>query len=125
MLRNSVFSTKTPKVSFARQLRAQGTSGERLLWKKLRAKRFHGLKFRRQVPIGPYIVDFLCVQKKFIIEIDGDSHFQPGARERDATRERYLRAAGFELFRCGNHQVLHSTSATIQQIASAMGFLSD
>ncbi|MBN2408270.1 MAG: DUF559 domain-containing protein [Candidatus Aminicenantes bacterium] len=56
---------------FARALRKRSTEAENLLWKKLRAKRLNGLKFRRQEPIGGYIVDFVCFERKVIIELDG------------------------------------------------------
>ena len=97
MLRNNLnISSEKEKRDFARHLRTRQTNGERALWRKIRAKRFHGIKFRRQVPIGPYIVDFLYIQKKLIIEIDGDSHYEPGAKEKDAIREAYLREMGFD-----------------------------
>lgn len=67
MLRGIVFSTKKPKTTFARDLRKDQTPGEKVLWGKIRERRFHGFKFRRQVPIGPYIVDFLCIAKKLIL----------------------------------------------------------
>ena len=100
----------------ARSLRQQQTSGEKALWKELRAKRFHGHKFRRQVPIGPFIVDFLCAEMKLIIEIDGDSHWEPGVQEYDRGRETYLRAQGFEILRFGNRETLHSMESVLERI---------
>jgi very-short-patch-repair endonuclease len=125
MLRNSIYSTRTPKIRFARQLRKRHTSAERLLWKKLRAKRFHGYKFRRQVPIGPFIVDFLCAEKRLIIEVDGDSHFMPGAQERDARREAYLCSAGFRVYRCGNVQLFTEIDGVLAQVALLLEVHSD
>jgi len=104
------------KTAFARMLRSNQTSGEKKLWKKLRGKRFHGLKIRRQVPVGPYIVDFLCVEKRLIIEVDGDSHFESGAGERDEKRELYLRSQGFRILRIGERQTAGSMESVLATI---------
>ncbi|MDP7069344.1 MAG: endonuclease domain-containing protein [Candidatus Peribacteraceae bacterium] len=118
MLRNNLnISSEKEKRDFARHLRTRQTNGERALWRKIRAKRFHGIKFRRQVPIGPYIVDFLYIQKKLIIEIDGDSHYEPGAKEKDAIREAYLREKGFNLLRFSNDAALNSIEWVLTEIA--------
>ena len=101
------------------------TPGEKELWRKLRSKKLHGLKFRRQVPIGSYIVDFLCPEKKLIIEIDGDSHFQPGAKEKDDVREAYLRDAEFHMLRFSNHYTCECTDAVLEQIGAYLGYSSD
>lgn len=116
MLRNTI-NTVSGKKRFARHLRTQQTNGEKALWRKLRANRFHLLKFRRQVPIGPYIVDFLCVQKNLIIEIDGDSHYEPGAKQKDAVREEYLRKKGFDVLRFSNDAALQSLDWILTNIA--------
>lgn len=113
---NNKDPTVLRKLERARSLRQQQTSGEKALWKELRAKRFHGHKFRRQVPIGPFIVDFLCAEMKLIIEIDGDSHWEPGAQEHDRKRETYLRAQGFEILRFGNRETLHSMESVLERI---------
>ena len=125
MLRNSVFSTQRPKISFARRLRKTLTPGEKALWRKLRAQQFHGFKFRRQVPLGPYIVDFLCVEKKIIIEIDGDSHFEPGAQKRDEKRELYLRSLGFEVLRFENRRAVHQVDLVLTAIGRVFGVSKD
>ncbi|MBI1934405.1 endonuclease domain-containing protein [Candidatus Peregrinibacteria bacterium] len=125
MLRNSVYSTHTPKTQFARGLRKDLTPGEKILWRKLRAKRFQGFKFRRQVPVGPYIIDFLCAERKLIIEIDGDSHYEPGAQERDAKREGYLRAQGFDILRFGNTQTVQELNMVIEKIGRVLGCFLD
>ena len=125
MLRNFVFSVQRPKTTFARYLRKHSTTGERILWQKLRAKRFHGLVFRRQVPIGPYIVDFLCVKHRLVIEVDGDSHYALGAQERDARREQYLCQQGFRVLRFGNAQVVQGVDTVIGTITQTLGFPSD
>lgn len=116
MLRNTVYSKKKPKITFARILRKDQTPGEKVLWKKIRERRFHGFKFRRQVPIGPYIVDFLCTEKKLIVEIDGDSHYEPGAQEQDGKREAYLRTQGFDVLRVGNRQTIQELNAVLAKL---------
>lgn len=125
MLRNMVYATEKPKVLYARKLRRNQTPGERALWRKLRAERFHGFKFRRQVPLGPYIVDFLCMEKKLIIEIDGDSHYEPGAQVRDAKREHYLRTQGFHVLRFGNGQTCTAIDAVLAAIGRVLGCYAD
>ena len=121
MLRNTVYIKQKPKITFARHLRQDRTPGEKVLWRKIRERRFHGLKFRRQVPIGPYIVDFLCVEKNLIIEIDGDSHYGQGAQERDAKREAYLQVQGFDILRVGNRQVTQELDTVIAKLGQVLG----
>lgn len=125
MLRNTKRILVTPKTNFARDLRKTMTPGEKVLWKNIRGKQFHGLKFRRQVPIGPYIVDFLCVEKGLIIEIDGDSHYETGAKERDDVREAYLRTHGFTVLRFGNRQTIQELDTVLTMVGQVLGFSTD
>lgn len=101
---------------FSKELRARQTRCERKLWKKLRAGRFHDYKFRRQVPLGPFIVDFLCVEARLIIEIDGDSHWQYGAQKYDRDRQKYLETKGFYFLRFGNREVLYEIDLVLSCI---------
>lgn len=71
----------------AKNLRKRATDTEQLLWQHLRAKRFGGLKFRRQEPMGPYIVDFVCFGKKVIVELDGGQHALQAEMENDSIRD--------------------------------------
>ena len=121
MLSWSLLTGAEPKTKFARLLRNKQTPGEKMLWKKLRNRRFYGLKMRRQVPIGPFIVDFLCAEKRLVIEIDGDSHFEPGAGERDESREAYLRSREFTVLRFGERQVAESLDSVLATIGEALG----
>jgi very-short-patch-repair endonuclease len=105
-----------PKTTFARRLRQNQTSGEKSLWYKLRDRRFHGLKFRRQVPIGPYIVDFFCLEKHLVIEIDGDTHFVPGAKERDDVREKFLIEKGLRVLRFTNAQSVEALDWVLDEL---------
>ncbi len=109
-----------PKLAFAKELRQNQTPGEKVLWSKLRGNKFHGFKFRRQVPIGPYIVDFFCVDKNLVIEVDGDSHFQPGAQEKDAIREAFLVSRHLRVLRFGNRQVVESWEWVLSEIRTAL-----
>ncbi|MFH1348383.1 MAG: endonuclease domain-containing protein [Patescibacteria group bacterium] len=93
------------------------------MWKKLRARRFHGLKFRRQVPIGQYIVDFLCVEKNLIIEIDGSSHCYATTKKHDRNREEFLKSKGFEIIRFSNSQSVESTEYVLSCIREYLGII--
>ena len=89
---------------FARQLRKESTDAEHKLWYLLRDRRFQGRKFRRQVPVGPFIADFVCVEERLIVELDGGQHTEH--EERDQARTRYLEAAGYRVVRFWNNEVL-------------------
>jgi len=122
MLKYFTYNLHKPKTSFAQNLRKRQTPGELKLWRALRAKRFHGLKFRRQVPVGPYIVDFLCVEKRLIIEIDGISHFKPGAEAYDIEREEYLKSEGLKVIRFGNGQTVNHLNSVLKKIEKALTY---
>jgi very-short-patch-repair endonuclease len=93
-------------LAFARQLRRRMTVAEEVLWRSLRGSGFDGLKFRRQVPIGRYVVDFLCLQHRLIIELDGAPHEKEAQKYRDAIRDTYLRAQGYRILRLPNDLVI-------------------
>ena len=87
------------KTNRARVLRANDTLAEAKLWQELRNRRLGGLKFVRQAPVGPYFVDFLCRERRIIVEIDGGTHGSDAERAADAAREAELRRLGFRVFR--------------------------
>ncbi len=89
----------------ARVLRRYQTPHEELLWNELRGRKIEGLKFRRQVPIGQFIVDFLCYEAGLIIEVDGAQHSDLHVREYDHVRTNYLREQGFAVLRFTNREV--------------------
>ncbi|NWG39481.1 MAG: endonuclease domain-containing protein [Hydrogenophilaceae bacterium] len=99
---------------FARQLRAQQTDMERRLWQRLRAHRFQGHKFRRQQPIVPYIVDFVCHDAKLIIELDGGQHAEAVAE--DARRDAWLKAEGYRVLRIWNNEWLENETGVMEKI---------
>ncbi len=94
------------KISFARQLRQNQTDVEQLLWKYLRNRRFDGVKFRRQHPIDPYIVDFICLEKKLIIELDGGNHNTEEGKKNDKERSLYLQKNNYKLLRFWNNELI-------------------
>ncbi len=88
----------------ARKLRRGMSDEERVLWMLLRDRRFADFKFRRQVPLGDYVVDFVCFDAKLVLELDGSQHAEPEQAAFDARRTRVLEAAGFRVARiwCGD-----------------------
>ncbi|MGN6328753.1 MAG: endonuclease domain-containing protein [Rhodanobacter sp.] len=105
------------KIHFARQLRREMTTAERYLWTRLRRRQLSGCRFRRQHPLGPYIADFVCIEKMLVIEIDGSQHGEPGT---DARRDAWLRHQGFKVIRCWNHDVVDRTDQVLASIAEAL-----
>jgi ATP-dependent DNA helicase DinG len=102
----------------ARRLRAQLTDGERKLWSHLRSRQLVGAKFRRQHPIGSYIVDFCCLDRKLVVEVDGGHHV--AQLEADEQRTRFLMKLGYRVLRFWDNDVLANTDAVLQQIAEAL-----
>ena len=100
----------------ARRLRRGQTDAERLLWSKLRARRTLGLKFRRQAPIGPYIVDFVCFEQKLVIELDGGGHGAESQRAYDERRTKWLNEQGFTVLRFWDNEVLQETESVLERI---------
>lgn len=105
---------ESPLLARARQLRTSQTEAELRLWYHLRASRFLGLKFRRQMPLGPYIADFVCVERRLVIELDGGQHAEQAAY--DARRDAWMRQQGFTVMRFWNNAVLGETEAVLERI---------
>ena len=97
----------------AKRMRGNPTDAEALLWSILRAKRLGGFKFRRQVQIGRYIVDFGCFERRVIIEADGSQHAESSA---DQTRDAWLRNEGFEVLRYWNNEILENLEGVHRSI---------
>jgi len=102
---------------FARNLRKTPTAAEDVLWQALRGRRFQGLKFRRQVPFLTYAVDFLCIERKLIIEIDGKQH--DWYADYDARRTEEIERHGFVLIRFRNADVMNDLDSVLTKIAEA------
>jgi very-short-patch-repair endonuclease len=109
----------TEQQRFARRLRAQSTEPEDILWNLLRAGRLDGLKFRRQVPLLGYTVDFLCFQRKLVVELDGRQH--DAEHDYDAARTLEIERHGFMVIRFRNEMVLNDRDAVVARIREAAG----
>jgi len=98
----------------AKSMRSAPTPAEQHLWYHLRAHRFLGLKFKRQKPFGPYIVDFACLERGVVIEVDGGQHGDDVAY--DERRDQWLASQGFIVLRFWNHEVLNQTEGVLERI---------
>ena len=110
--------TTRGKKRIARALRNRQTDAERRLWQRLRDRQLVGHKFRRQYQVGRYIVDFACVEKKLVVEIDGGQHADLIVR--DAERTAFLMKAGFQVLRFWNNDVLRDTEAVLNAVLNQM-----
>lgn len=102
-------------------MRRAMTDAELKLWNELRAHRLMGMSFRRQVPIGPYIVDFACSSHRLLIEVDGSQHGDAEHARRDEERSAYLGASGWTILRFWNDDVIRDIDNVCQHIAVAAG----
>jgi len=100
----------------AKGLRKRSTDVELLLWSHLRAGRFEGMKFRRQHPIGKYIADFVCLEKRLIIELDGGQHALPDETLKDRQRDAWLEKEGYTVIRFWDNEVFTNTSGVLETI---------
>ncbi len=107
-------SDKSQLLANAKRMRRVPTEAESLLWRQLRAGRLANYKFKRQQPIGHYIVDFVCFTQKLIIEVDGGQHTDLKAR--DESRTVWLQAQGFRVMRFWNHEVLQHRELVLEEI---------
>ena len=103
-------------LEFARRMRREPTPTEVLLWRALRNRRTGGVKFRRQRPLGTYILDFYAASCSLVIELDGDSHATDEAREHDRIRHEYLRELGLQVIRFWNAEVHDDLDAVVEAI---------
>ena len=97
----------------SRELRKNSTEAERKLWSRLRAKRFMGLKFRRQEPIGRYIADFYCAGKKLVIELDGGQHANSIGDEK---RDEFMESKGIRVLRIWNNEIMNNIEGVMEHI---------
>lgn len=112
--------SQVPKVVFARSLRKQQTDVELLLWQKLRGRRLSGYKFRRQKPIGYYIVDFICVEKMLVVEIDGGQHNTKDGKKYDDMRTQYLQQQGYNVIRFWDNEITKEMDEVLNVINRAL-----
>ncbi|MEW5942975.1 MAG: endonuclease domain-containing protein [Pseudomonadota bacterium] len=104
----------TPVAKF---LRKNSTDAERALWRHLQARRLAGHKFRRQQPIGRFVVDFVCLEHRLIIELDGGQHADS---EADARRDKWLNEQGFQILRFWNNELLTNLEGVLTRIQAAL-----
>ena len=106
-------------ITRARELRREQTPAEEALWSLLRDRRLLRLKFRRQVPIGRFIVDFYCHRERLVIELDGTVHEEPSQIAHDEDRDLHLRAVGMTVLRFSNQRVFEEPQAVLREIREA------
>ncbi len=102
--------------SHAAPLRQNMTDVERMVWQAVRARQLLGFKFRRQATIGPFVVDFLCIEAKLVVELDGGQHDEA----RDASCTVFLKEAGYRVMRIWNHEVVENFDGVIAAIGGAL-----
>ncbi len=95
-------------------MRGDPTPTEELVWEQVRNRRFHGLKFRRQHPVGRFIVDFICPEKSLVVEIDGPIHLSTGPE--DQARENMLASHGLRVVRLTNDEVLNNLEGVLERL---------
>ncbi len=114
------FQVPDRELGSARRLRSSMSEAEKRLWYRLRTHRFCGASFRRQTPIGSYIVDFVCHDAGLVIELDGGQHGAPRAAKRDERRTAWLGSRGYRALRFWNHDVLRNLDGVLQSIAAEL-----
>ena len=102
----------------AKALRKNSTDVERILWQKLRNRQLGGYKFKRQVPIGSYIVDFMCASARLVVELDGGQHNEQQAY--DQRRTHYLKTKSFKVIRFWNNEVIENLSGILDTLTLAL-----
>ncbi|WP_137887278.1 endonuclease domain-containing protein [Pseudomonas sp. 2FE] len=102
--------------AFAKQLRHELTDCERLLWQQLRNRQLAGMKFRRQFPLPPYVLDFYCAEFHLAIELDGGQHFGEAQQLYDQKRSAYARAQGLTTLRFSNLDILNNLESVLSTI---------
>lgn len=103
----------------ARKLRADATEAEQKLWSKLRKKQLNGFQFRRQHSIGPFFVDFICLEANLAIEVDGSQHIEQ--EKQDESRSAFLRDSGYRVLRFWNFEVMSDVDSVVERIAEVLG----
>ena len=111
-------------LTLARKLRKELTDAEELLWLLLRNRQFCGLKFRRQHPIAPYVLDFYCDEERLGIELDGGQHNEPDKKQTDKERTAFLERKGIKIIRFWNNEVLQKTETVLEHLYNSINSLS-
>ena len=104
----------------AREMRHQPTDAEDALWLRLRGRQLGNAKFRRQQVLGPFVVDFYCLEHRLAIELDGGQHAEPAISKYDGQRSQYLTSLGITILRFWNHEVLLQMDSVLEEIVRAL-----
>jgi very-short-patch-repair endonuclease len=104
----------------ARELRAELTDAEKILWSRIKGRQLRGWQFRVQHPVAPYIVDFACVPLKLAIEVDGATHSSAEEREHDERRRRFLESRGWCVLRFWNDDVYRNLNGVLESIMARL-----
>ena len=110
------FFSRESETEKRRMLRGSMPEAEVILWSRLKGRQLLGCKFRRQYSVGSFVIDFYSVEVKLGIEVDGDSHFQPGAREYDRQRQQFLESFGIKIVRVLNVEVKENLDGVLEMI---------
>ena len=102
----------------ARNLRRNQTDAEQTLWGALRNSRLQGLKFRRQAPMGRFVADFICHDRKLVIEIDGGQHIRE--QEDESARTKFFKGEGYRVIRFCNNEVLENLSGVLEKLTQEL-----
>ncbi|WP_281004574.1 endonuclease domain-containing protein [Notoacmeibacter ruber] len=113
---------RTRNLAFARQMRRDPTPAENALWQMLKGRKLGGLKFRRQQPLGRFIVDFVCLEKRLIVEADGGQHAESAS---DTERDAYFKQQGYRVLRFWNDDILRNSDGVAQHILSAAKYVGE
>jgi primosomal protein N' (replication factor Y) len=111
------YRTDPPTLKRARDLRREMTDAERKLWRHIRDDQLEGNRFRRQVPVKPYILDFCCLKKKLAIEVDGGQHAESSE---DLIRIRWLERRGYQVLRFWNNDVLSNVEGVLETVLATL-----
>ena len=106
---------------FAREQRVNAVQAEAIIWRAVRDRRCDGAKFRRQVALGNFIVDFVCFERRLVVEVDGPTHEGAEQQAKDSERDAWLRGQGFRVLRLPNELVIASTELAVTRIRTALG----
>jgi adenine-specific DNA-methyltransferase len=107
-------------ITRAKELRKNSTDAERALWRVLRSRQLSGHKFRRQQPLGPFVVDFVCLEARLVVEIDGGQHGEDRQLAYDSRRTVWLQNQNFRVLRFWNHEVLNQLDSVSELIEKAL-----
>jgi very-short-patch-repair endonuclease len=114
------FFNKTIEKEKRRQLRNNAPPAEAIVWSKLKGKRLLEYNFRRQYSVGPYVIDFYCPALKLAVEIDGNSHFEEGAKDGDYSRQAFIESFGIQFLRFTNEEVHNNLEGVLAAIAEVI-----